>query len=147
MASAKASSKGAGTSGGDSGTGSTKNPLPVSLTAQQQIAFDRGNVSGSGKVDYYGGGGGTSSTIGVDPLSGGAYSAAKGSGKDYLATGGGGSSQGHSLISGGSSGGSKANVTINLTIGKATDGEAKKFAEKVKDYLQEDRLISNMGRS
>jgi hypothetical protein len=144
---AAASGSGAGTSGGDSGTANTKNPLPISLSAQQQVSFDRGSVSGSGKVDYYGGGGGTSSTIGVDPLSGGAYSTARAPGKDYLATGGGGSSQGHSLVNGGSSGGSKAGVVINLTIGRATDGEAKKFAEKVKDYLQEDRLISNMGRS
>lgn len=144
---AAASGSGAGTSGGDSGTASTKNPLPVSLSSQQQVAFDRGNVTGTGKVDYYGGGGGTSSSIGVDPLSGGAYSAARAPGKDYLATGGGSSGQGHSSINGGSSGGSKAGVVINLTIGRATDGEAKKFAEKVKDYLQEDRLISNMGRS
>jgi hypothetical protein len=146
LAAAK-SGKGTGTSGGDAGTGKGKTPLPVSLTAQQQITFDKGKVSGSGKVNYYSGGGGTSSTIAVDPLSGGAYAKAS-AGKNYLSVDSGGNSgQSHPLLGGGAGGYSSPNVVINLSIGKATDDEAKKFAERVKDYLQEDQLISNMGRS
>jgi hypothetical protein len=136
----------ASSASGSSSGGSGKTPLPISLTAQQQVSFDRGSVSGAGKVDYYGSGGGTSSTIAVDPSVGAAYSSS-GSGKNYLSAAG-SSGQTHPLAGGGAGSGShsKPNVTINLTISKATDNEAKKFAEKVKDYLQEDRLISNMGR-
>lgn len=42
--------------------------------------------------------------------------------------------------------GSKNNVVINLQIGKATDDEARRFATVVKDYLENDRLMSNIGR-
>ena len=42
--------------------------------------------------------------------------------------------------------GTKNNVTINLTIGKATADEAKQFAEMVKTYLEDEKLTSNMGR-
>ena len=37
------------------------------------------------------------------------------------------------------------NITINLKIGKASDAEAKQFAKKVKEYLDDDKLIHNMG--
>jgi len=143
----QSSVKGANTSGGDVGTSSTKNALPISYTAQQQVAFSRGNVSGSGKVDYYGGGGGgTSSSIAVDPLSGAGYSPTP-TATNYLAVTSQGSETNHPLLKGSSGGGSSPNVQINLTIGRATDTEARQFAQKVKEYLEEDRLISNMGRS
>jgi hypothetical protein len=132
---------------GDSGsTGSSKASLPVSLTAQQQVSVTHGSLSSNGSTDYYSAGGGTSSSTGIDVASAPGYSSAS-SGKNYLTTSS-SSGQTHPLVGGGSTRhGSGANVTINLTIGKATDGEAKKFAEKVKDYLQEDRLVSNMGRA
>jgi murein DD-endopeptidase MepM/ murein hydrolase activator NlpD len=38
------------------------------------------------------------------------------------------------------------NVTINLTIGQASDSEAKRFAGIVKDMLENDRMIEKMGR-
>jgi hypothetical protein len=143
----QSAAKGTNTSGGDVGASSTKNPLPISYTAQQQVAFSRGSVSGSGKVDYYGGGGGgTSSTIAVDPLSGAGYSPTS-TATNYLAVTSQGSETNHPLLKGSSGGGSSSNVVINLTIGRATDTEARQFAEKVKGYLEEDRLISNMGRS
>jgi murein DD-endopeptidase MepM/ murein hydrolase activator NlpD len=138
-------SSGSNGAGGDAGSSSGKAGLPISLSAQQQVSFDRGSVSGSGKVDYYGGGGGTSSTIGIDPVTSTGYSSAN-PGKNYLATAG-SSGQSHPLVGGSSTGGSKNNVVINLTIARATDGEAKQFAEKVRDYLQEDKLISTMGRA
>jgi murein DD-endopeptidase MepM/ murein hydrolase activator NlpD len=132
---------------GDSGSSgsSSKSPLPVSLTAQQQVSVSNGNLSSNGSTDYYSAGGGTSSRTGIDVASAPGYTSAQ-SGKNYLTTASGGG-QTHSLVGGSNQGHSKANVTINLTIGKATDNEAKKFADKVKEYLQEDRLISNMGRS
>lgn len=37
------------------------------------------------------------------------------------------------------------NVTINLTIANASEAEARVFAKRVKQYLEEDRLTSNMG--
>ena len=39
------------------------------------------------------------------------------------------------------------NVTINLTIGEASQAEAQKFAETVKRYLEDDNLLNNMARS
>ena len=36
-------------------------------------------------------------------------------------------------------------VTINLSIANASDSEARSFANKVKTYLEEDRLLMNMG--
>ena len=44
------------------------------------------------------------------------------------------------------SAGAKNQVVINLQIGKATDDEARRFASVVKDYLENDRLMFNMGR-
>jgi hypothetical protein len=46
-------------------------------------------------------------------------------------------------------GGKKAgnNVTINLTIGQASESEARKFAKRVKEYLEEDNRIHSMGAS
>lgn len=37
------------------------------------------------------------------------------------------------------------NVTINLTIGQASESEARKFAKRVKEYLEEDNRIHSMG--
>lgn len=144
--SSKTKSSSARSSSNSSNDQSKKIPLPVSSGGAQQISSNRGKVSGSGSVDYYGGGGGSSSTIAVDPVSGGAYSSSKSS-KNYLSVSDMSGGQTHPLVGGSSGGSSNSNVVINLTIGKATDNEAKKFAEKVKDYLQEDRLISNMSRS
>ena len=45
---------------------------------------------------------------------------------------------------GGKSG--KNNVTINVTVASASESEARRFAKIVKDYLEEDKMISNMGR-
>lgn len=135
-----------GSSNSGSSASSEKTALPISLTARQQISFSQGKLSSSAKADYYTGVGGGSSTVAVDPLSGGSY-ATTSSGKGYLPVDSGGSSQSHPLVGGapGTRGGS--NVVIHLTIGRATDAEARQFAEKVKSYIEEDRLISNMGRS
>jgi hypothetical protein len=38
------------------------------------------------------------------------------------------------------------NVTINLTVAKATDAEARKFAQKVKSILENDSAISTIGK-
>jgi hypothetical protein len=38
------------------------------------------------------------------------------------------------------------NVVINLTIGQASDSEARRFAKLVKEYIDSDTLTSNMGR-
>lgn len=122
-------------------------PLPVSLTSQSQIMVDKGSVSSTGSTDYYQtGSGGDTNKLGIDASTAPKYSSNKPV-KDYLSVAG-SSGQTHSLVSGsGGHSSSKPNVVINLTIGKATDTEARKFAEKVRDYLQEDRLISNMGRA
>ena len=42
--------------------------------------------------------------------------------------------------------GGKNNVTINVTVASASESEARRFAKIVKDYLEEDKMISNMGR-
>jgi murein DD-endopeptidase MepM/ murein hydrolase activator NlpD len=41
---------------------------------------------------------------------------------------------------------SKANVTINLTIASASESEAKRFAKLVKQQLEEDSMLTSMGR-
>jgi len=41
--------------------------------------------------------------------------------------------------------GSGNNVTINLTIGQASESEARKFAKRVKEYLEDDSRIYSMG--
>lgn len=41
---------------------------------------------------------------------------------------------------------SKNNVVINLQIAKATDEEARRFADVVKTYLEDRSLLTNMGR-
>jgi hypothetical protein len=37
------------------------------------------------------------------------------------------------------------NVTINLTIAQASESEARKFAKRVKEYLEDDNRIHSMG--
>ena len=56
----------------------------------------------------------------------------------------GGGSEGAGLSSGGSGGGN--HVTINVSVAQATRAEAEKLAVMVKEYLDDDRLLSNMGR-
>ena len=41
---------------------------------------------------------------------------------------------------------SRANVTINLTIANASDSEARRFAKLVKQQLEEDSMLTSMGR-
>jgi murein DD-endopeptidase MepM/ murein hydrolase activator NlpD len=43
-------------------------------------------------------------------------------------------------------GGSKASVIINLTIAKASAEEARRFADLVKEQLESEKLMTNMGR-
>jgi hypothetical protein len=137
-----------GSTGGDAGSDSSVQPRPIALTASNAVSSSNGVVSGSTGANYYSsggtGGGGTSSSIGVDSLSGGAYASSR-SATNYLTVGG-SSGQSHPLLGGTQTGSSKPNVVINLTIGKATDAEAKFFAGKVKAYLEEETLLSNMGR-
>jgi len=137
-----------GSTGGDVGSDSSVQPRPIALTASNAVSSVNGVVSSSTGANYYGsggtGGGGTSSSIGVDSLSGGAYASSR-SATNYLTVGG-SSGQSHPLLGGTQTGSSKPNVVINLTIGKATDAEAKFFAGKVKAYLEEETLLSNMGR-
>ncbi|CAB4123858.1 Peptidase M23 [uncultured Caudovirales phage] len=44
------------------------------------------------------------------------------------------------------SSGSSNNVTINLTIAQASEGEARHFAKRVKDILEEDNRLMSIGR-
>ena len=50
------------------------------------------------------------------------------------------------LKQGGLGKGNGNNVTINLSIAQASESEAKRFASIVKDMLEKDTLIQNMGR-
>jgi len=42
--------------------------------------------------------------------------------------------------------GGRNNVTINVQLSNASDGEARRLATMVKQYLEEDNLLNNMGR-
>jgi hypothetical protein len=42
--------------------------------------------------------------------------------------------------------GATNHVEINLTIAQASESEARKFAQLVKSYLDDDALTTNMGR-
>ena len=42
--------------------------------------------------------------------------------------------------------GGRNNVTINVHLSNASDGEARRLATMVKQYLEEDSLLNNMGR-
>jgi hypothetical protein len=44
------------------------------------------------------------------------------------------------------SSGGGANVTINVTVASASESEARKLASKVKEYIEEDAMMSRMGR-
>jgi murein DD-endopeptidase MepM/ murein hydrolase activator NlpD len=46
-----------------------------------------------------------------------------------------------------SSGGNTNNVTINLSIAQASDEEARRFALLVKEHLEDEKLVMQMGRS
>lgn len=65
-------------------------------------------------------------------------------------TGNGGPSSGISLggttATGTGSGGIGNNIEINLNIQQASESEARRFANLVKQYLQQDSLAANMGR-
>jgi hypothetical protein len=50
-----------------------------------------------------------------------------------------------SISSNGRSGVYKPQVTINVTIARASEGEAKRFAKMVKDELEEDRMLDRIG--
>ena len=41
---------------------------------------------------------------------------------------------------------SKSNVTINVTIASASETEARRFAKLVKQQLEEDSVLTSMGR-
>ena len=72
-----------------------------------------------------------------------ANESAIGHGASTTMTGGG--SVGNGMGGGPGGGGGGNNVTINLTIAKASESEAKRFAQLVKQYLDDDALISSMG--
>jgi hypothetical protein len=46
-------------------------------------------------------------------------------------------------VFGGKKGG--PNVTINLTIAQASESEARRFAKRVKEYIEDDNRIHSMG--
>ena len=141
---ASTSGSGASSSTGADTTGRTAIPLPIGQQPDSQFSVSKGNLSGTGKLEYLGSGGGSTSTIGIDPLSGGTYSSRGVSSSRINAAG---SKYGLAYSGRGTVSGSleKPNVTINLSIQKASELEARKFAETVKKYLEEDSLISSMG--
>jgi hypothetical protein len=47
----------------------------------------------------------------------------------------------------GSGGGNVNNVTINLTVAKGTDDEARRFARMLKQGLEDETLLKNMARN
>lgn len=101
---------------------------------------------------------GKASSSGVQGIEGGAWAMA--SGASYSETGGSTESVGASIGTAGSmdmdvssiatgrngSRGSGAGVVINLTVAKASDEEARRFASLVKRYIKEDSNLEKMGR-
>lgn len=79
---------------------------------------------------------------------GGVSTASKGPGAKYSGTGGGSSSGSMSMPEAGSSmtGGNRGGVVINLTIAKASDSEARRFAKMVKNILDDEASIAKIGK-
>ena len=142
-----ASKSNADSSNGNSGStaGNAKvTPAPVSGTGPSQISVTNGQISANGSTNYFSTGGSGSSNI-FDGAQASKYYASQSVTSAHFSTSSSAvnptsSLTGHSY---GKSGGN--NVTINLTIANASDSEARLFATKVKGYLEEDRLLSNMG--
>lgn len=115
-----------GSAGGDSGV-SGDSPNPIAQPGSNAVTASASGISGSASTiaNQLGATGGGGEGLDKNPL-------LRKSSEDA-----------YDQMTG--RGGSKANVTINLTIGKATDMEARKFAQKVKEVLEDDRRLSSMG--
>jgi hypothetical protein len=47
---------------------------------------------------------------------------------------------------GGDSPGGGNNITINVTVAQASESEARRFAQLIKQYIDDDAITSSMGR-
>ena len=130
-----ADASGPGTSaGGDQGA-TSGDVLPVAAAGSSALSVGASGVSGSGSnlagqiggATSTTGSGGEGTTPGLDPQQP----------RGILAS---------SIKSNNHAQGNGNNVTINLTIGQASESEARKFAKLVKGYLEEDNRLTSIGR-
>jgi hypothetical protein len=126
-------------------------------------AINDGSAAGSSSADTYAGGNagmlGFSNTakdiVGIKTPA--PYSGGGSSGKTAGAVGR-GSSLGHGASTtmtggasvgngqGGDSPGGGNNITINVTVAQASESEARRFAQLIKQYIDDDAITSSMGR-
>lgn len=126
---------GSSTSSGSSGGGANLTPVSNTYTGTQAAAVPasyKGASIGGGASTSVSGGSGMASNTGYGSMQNGT---GRGSG-----VGGGQGGPGLDV------GGSKAPVIINLTIAKASAEEARRFADLVKEQLESEKLMTNMGR-
>jgi murein DD-endopeptidase MepM/ murein hydrolase activator NlpD len=120
--------------GGDQGA-TTGDTLPVASAGSSALSVGASGVSASGAnlagqiggATSSTGGGGEGTIPGLDPQQP----------KGILAS---------SIKSNNHAQGNGNNVTIHLTIGQASESEARKFAKLVKGYLEEDNRLTSIGR-
>jgi hypothetical protein len=122
------STSGASASRADAGVSST-DPVPIANAGSNAVSTGTSGVSGSSaniadQINSSGAGGGgegTDPNVGLRNLRSGIDDHVNGGGK------------------------SKNNVTINVSIAKADEASARKFAQQVKQFLEDDRRLSSIG--
>lgn len=124
---ASSDSKTGGATGGDAGV-SGDSPMPIASPGSNAVTAGVSGISG------------TASSIATQ-LGAGTGSGGEGLDKNPLLRKS--SEDAYDVMTGRN--GAKNNVTINVTIGKATEMEARKFAQKVKEFLEDDRRLSSIG--
>lgn len=132
------------TAAGSSGSTDTQAPPSASITGNA-VSTGVSGVTGnavkiSDQINSSSGAFGSTSSGGGTGVGGGNSSAISGtasSGSSAVAAG---------LGYGSGSTSNKPSVVINLTIGQASELEAKKFAKKVKEFLEDDSRMSAIGR-
>jgi murein DD-endopeptidase MepM/ murein hydrolase activator NlpD len=118
-----------GSAGGDQGATSGDQPMPVASAGSNAVTTSTSGISG------------TATSI-ANQLGGGAGSGGEGLDKNPLLRKS--SDNAYDQMTG-KSGGAKNNVTINLSIGHASESEALKFAKRVKEILEDERRFASMG--
>ena len=122
------STSGASGSSADAGV-STADPVPIASAGSNAVTTGTSGLSGSSaniaeQINSGGSGGGgegTDPNVGLRNLRSGIDDQVNGGGK------------------------SKNNVTINVSIAKADEASARKFAQQVKQFLEDDRRLSSIG--
>lgn len=149
-AGAAAAGEGAANEGGggapsaEAGGSGMTDSTPIASAGSSAVNVGRSGISGtaSSAATLLGSAGSSSGGSSVSSTGSGGEGV---NGTSLIETSGAGQAIQGNAGSSGKTSSAKPNVVINLSLKNATDSEARKFAKRVKEYLDDERLLSNMG--